>query len=72
MWFRKLRDQIDIIGRLEIKLKYGTYDRDQIYSLPLLLLSSSNIITLTRVLASYTQALKIYKHMHEKIYKHIY
>ena len=70
MWFRKLRDQIDIIGRLEIKLKYGTYDRDQIYSLPLLL-SSSNIITLTRVLASYTQALKIYKHMHEK-YINIY
>jgi len=69
-WFWKLRDQINIIERLEIKLKYGVYDRDQIHNFPLFLLSF-NIITHTRVLTTYTQALKIYKHKHEK-YINIY
>ena len=27
-------DEIDIVERLEIKLKYDVNDRDQIYSLP--------------------------------------
>ena len=36
----KVRDQIDTIERLEIKLKCGVKDRDQICSLPFILLGS--------------------------------
>ena len=36
----KVKDQIDTIERLEAKLKYGVKDRDQICSLPFILLGS--------------------------------
>ena len=40
----KIKDQIDTIERLWIKLKYDVYDRDQKCSLPIWIIISLNLL----------------------------